>query len=59
MSDIPQSVQSVSGAAVRQADLSSITTEDLLRGERSIHILHDGSTYILRITGNNKLILTK
>jgi hemin uptake protein HemP len=32
---------------------------DLLQGSREVILVHDGSEYRLRITGNGKLILTK
>jgi hemin uptake protein HemP len=32
---------------------------DLLQGGREVILVHDGSEYRLRITGNGKLILTK
>jgi hemin uptake protein HemP len=31
----------------------------LLGAGRELHILHDGAVYRLRLTANNKLILTK
>ncbi|KQQ25304.1 hypothetical protein ASF53_21705 [Methylobacterium sp. Leaf123] len=36
-----------------------ITSDVLMQGRREIVIVHDGSNYRLRITSNNKLILTK
>ncbi|PXW62135.1 hemin uptake protein hemP [Methylobacterium sp. B4] len=36
-----------------------ITSDVLMQGQREIVIVHDGSNYRLRITSNNKLILTK
>lgn len=36
-----------------------ITIAELMGGQNEIIIVHDGETYRLRITGNNKLILTK
>ncbi|NKC29982.1 hemin uptake protein HemP [Falsiroseomonas selenitidurans] len=36
-----------------------ITSTDLLRGAREVLILHHGETYRLRLTSNDKLILTK
>jgi hemin uptake protein HemP len=35
------------------------TSSELFSGVHEITILHDGVTYRLRITSNNKLILTK
>jgi len=37
----------------------TITSSDLFAGLHEIVILHDGVAYRLRITSNNKLILTK
>lgn len=37
----------------------TIDSQDLLRGERVVHILHAGECYRLLITKNNKLILQK
>ncbi|AKN26762.1 hemin uptake protein HemP [Pseudomonas stutzeri] len=34
-------------------------SEHLLQGAREMVILHDGCEYILRVTRQNKLILTK
>jgi hemin uptake protein HemP len=36
-----------------------LRSEDLLRGEREVRILHGGEAYRLRVTSNDKLILTK
>lgn len=38
---------------------ASITSEELLRNTRELIIVHAGKEYRLRITSNNKLILTK
>ena len=37
----------------------SLTTEELFAGKDEIVLLHNGSAYRLRITRQNKLILTK
>jgi len=37
----------------------TITSSELFDGLHEIVILHDGLVYRLRITSNNKLILTK
>ncbi len=39
--------------------IKSINSAELFDGHREIIILHAGEQYRLRITGNNKLILTK
>ncbi|MHB0806932.1 hemin uptake protein HemP [Stutzerimonas nitrititolerans] len=47
--------RSDSAAAPRRTVLS----EQLLKGARELVILHDGCEYVLRLTRQNKLILTK
>ncbi len=37
----------------------SVTSEQLFRGARTLCIEHAGQRYLLRITRENKLILTK
>lgn len=37
----------------------AVEARDLLGDHREIHILHDGARYVLRLTRQNKLILTK
>jgi len=39
--------------------LKTVTSNELFAGQNEIIILHDGVAYRLRITSNNKLILTK
>lgn len=36
-----------------------IASDVLMQGRREVVIVHDGATYRLRVTSNNKLILTK
>jgi hemin uptake protein HemP len=36
-----------------------VPSSELLRGARELLILHQGETYRLRLTSNDKLILTK
>ncbi|MBR0681889.1 hemin uptake protein HemP [Roseomonas eburnea] len=36
-----------------------LSSEDLLRGAREVAIQHGAETYRLRLTNNDKLILTK
>jgi hemin uptake protein HemP len=36
-----------------------VPSEELLRGERELRIRHHGSCYVLRLTRQDKLILTK
>jgi hemin uptake protein HemP len=37
----------------------AVTSADLLQGGRKLLILHDGETYTLQLTRQNKLLLTK
>ncbi len=46
-------------AAARQPDLHKVQSRDLLQGNNLILIEHGGDRYYLRMTRNNKLILTK
>jgi hemin uptake protein HemP len=43
----------------RPVDLPRISSQDLLRGGNLILIEHGHDRYVLRMTRNNKLILTK
>ena len=47
------------GAADKVPDLPRIQSRDLLQGNNLILIEHAGDRYYLRMTRNNKLILTK
>ena len=40
-------------------DIATVTSEQIFAGRQSISIIHAGSLYTLRITKQNKLILTK
>ena len=40
-------------------DPAKVSSADLLRGARELLIQHHGETYRLRLTSNDKLILTK
>jgi hemin uptake protein HemP len=46
-------------AAAMRSDLPRIDSNSLLRGNNLLLIDHAGDRYILRMTRNNKLILTK
>jgi len=46
-------------AASTNSAAANVSSEQLLNGRKQLNILHNGETYTLRITGNNKLILTK
>ena len=43
----------------KQSAPRQLDTRQLLGRDREIYILHNNERYILRITANNKLILTK
>ena len=43
----------------RPATMCSLDSHELLRGQKTIEILHNGSTYRLQATRLGKLILTK
>lgn len=48
-----------SGATTATGAGGPVPLKRLTAGRKEISILHDGSTYLLRITKSNKLILTK
>jgi len=53
------SQQQKSSAAAASGDKPSVTSEELLGETRQLTISHNGDSYTLRITANNKLLLTK
>ncbi|MGK7862184.1 hemin uptake protein HemP [Falsiroseomonas sp. E2-1-a4] len=46
-------------SATASQDAARVQSTDLLRGGRELLIQHNGDTYRLRLTSNDKLILTK
>lgn len=56
-------MQTVDGSASAGSQAGTghprLTSESLLKGARELLIEHQGELYRLRLTGNNKLILTK
>lgn len=50
---------SIAGDKDKQSAPRQLDTRQLLGRDREIYILHNNERYILRITANNKLILTK
>jgi hemin uptake protein HemP len=52
-------IQRGRSAAATRSDLPRIDSHALLRGNNLLLIDHAGDRYILRMTRNNKLILTK
>ena len=55
----PVSSPSVASAPPRASALKRIDSERLLAGSRELVIAHAGQEYRLRLTRNDKLILTK
>jgi hemin uptake protein HemP len=45
--------------ATSPEEIKEVSIEQLLNGQQELNIRHNGERYQLRITGNNKLILTK
>lgn len=46
-------------AITNAAAVNTVTSEELLGAAKQLLILHNGDNYTLRITANNKLLLTK
>lgn len=60
MPPLPQSpARPVAAAGAQTQDLPRVQSRDLLKGSNLILIEHGGDRYYLRMTRNNKLILTK
>ena len=55
----PVSAPAMAAAPVRASTLKRIDSERLLAGGRELVIAHAGQEYRLRLTRNDKLILTK
>jgi len=47
------------GAKEPAAPARTVSSRELLAGRAVLHIEHDGERYTLRLTRNNRLILTK
>jgi hemin uptake protein HemP len=58
MKNPPQSAEPLRSAEPRPA-LPPVSSEQLLRGVTTLEIDHAGQRYLLRVTRENKLILTK
>ncbi|MCJ2046202.1 hemin uptake protein HemP [Methylobacterium sp. J-078] len=56
---VPPAVQEPAIPMPPAGATAQISSQSLLRGQREITILHGGDRYRLRITANDKLILTK
>ena len=50
---------SIAGDKNKQPAPKQVDTRQLLGRDKEVYILHNNERYILRITANNKLILTK
>jgi hemin uptake protein HemP len=59
MNAIPTPPDSRAASSESSPPSTVLTTEHLFGQSREIAILHQGETYRLRITKNDKLILTK
>lgn len=60
MSPLPQSpIRAANPGITPPRNLPKVRSRDLLRDNNLIMIEHDGDLYYLRMTRNNKLILTK
>jgi hemin uptake protein HemP len=60
MPPVPSSsVRQPATASTKQPDLPRVHSRDLLQGNSLVLIEHAGDRYYLRMTRNNKLILTK
>ncbi len=57
--DTPLKSPHPSQAAANSADRPRVDSEQLLRGAPAVEIEHAGQRYLLRVTRENKLILTK
>jgi len=51
--------QPVPRPASAPADLRAVDSKVLLTGRQELSILHGGEAYLLRVTKNGKLLLTK
>jgi len=57
--DTPLKSPYPSQTAANSADRPRVDSEELLRGAPAVEIEHAGQRYLLRVTRENKLILTK
>jgi hemin uptake protein HemP len=59
MNEPENQAQNPSQASSPPASIRSVPSEDLLKGERQVLILHNGEAYRLLVTRNDKLLLQK
>ncbi|MEO7399361.1 MAG: hemin uptake protein HemP [Polaromonas sp.] len=57
--DLPLSAGSQAGARTAGAPCGCVDSTDILRGQKTVEISHNGATYRLQATRLGKLILTK
>ena len=57
---VPMAKVRIVGPRDRLSDtLRVVELQALMNGAREMHIRHDGKIYVLRLTSNGKLLLTK
>ncbi len=56
---VPGAQPDVSGGMASGANQACMNSDDILRGQKTVEITHNGSTYRLQATRLGKLILTK
>ena len=59
LAKMKQIYRTPSGASTEQSSARSISSKALLAGENRLRIEHDGVEYLLQLTRQGKLILTK
>ncbi|GEM_PF-171782 len=59
VSDTDQAFSNYVSRPVARSSRQEVNSHDLMRGHRELTILHGDQEYRLRITQNDKLILTK
>lgn len=58
--EMPRQADEPQASSAGQGDARQpVSSRELLGGHRELQIVHNGSIYRLRVTGNGKLILTK
>lgn len=57
--NMPTPPDSQAAIGNRPASVPTVSSKQLLQGGRELKIIHDGQTYRLQVTRNNKLILQK
>lgn len=57
--DSPLSAESQAGSRTARAPCGCVDSTDILRGQKTVEISHNGATYRLQATRLGKLILTK